>query len=428
MGTRHYNRREWLSVSLGGLGALSTAGILRLRAEASGPTPSTSVIFVMLGGGASHFETYDPKPDAPAEYRGMFNPIRTSVPGVQFCELLPRQAALMHDLAVVRSIHHHEASHIALHMVETGYFLRNSTNALRGEMPSVGAVVARARSTEGGLPASISMPRAQAYSGSHYLGGRYTFFPVDADPNAPDFRIGNLSLPLRLAPGAFADRRHLLRELGDSRRLLDLDDQAPAMDAFQRQALELITGDAARTAFDLSREPATLRDAYGRNPLGQRLVLARRLVEAGVPFVMVRTFDWDDHEDLEAGMRRRCPMYDQGLAALITDLRARGMNRDVLIVAMGEFGRTPRVNPQGGRDHWPGVMSVLLSGGSYQMGQAIGASDSRGSRVQSAPYAPQSVLAMMYRHLGIDPATTFLDFTGRPRHVLEEREPIRELL
>lgn len=428
MSTNRINRRELLSFGLGGAAALSLPGVLRLRAETPGATPNTAVIFVMLGGGASHFETYDPKPDAPEEYRGMFNPIRTSVPGVTFCELLPRQAALMRDLAVVRSVRHHEASHIALHMVETGYFLRNSTNALRGEMPSVGAVVSRVRGPAGGLPGFISLPRPQAYSGPHYLGGNYNFFPIDADPNAPDFRVGNLGLPARLSADAFADRQTLLRSLDNGRQLLDLEHQAPAMDAFQRQALELLTGEAARTAFDLSREPAALRDSYGRNPLGQRLVLARRLVEAGVPYVMVRTFDWDDHEDLETGMRQRCPAYDQGLAALITDLRLRGMNRDVLVVAMGEFGRTPRVNPRGGRDHWPGVMSVLFSGGSYTMGQAIGASDSRGAAVRSAPYPPQSVLAMAYRHLGIDPGMTFLDFTGRPRHVLEEREPIREML
>jgi len=242
-------RRDLLRTCLASAGALSLPNILRLRAEEPASTPDTAVIFVMLGGGASHIETYDPKPDAPAEYRGPCDTIRTSV-----------------------------------------------------------------------------------------------------------------------------------------------------------------------------------RDAYGRNALGQRLLLARRLVEAGVPFINVRTFDWDDHEQLEPRMRSRLPEYDQGLATLIRDLRDRGMNRDVLVVAMGEFGRTPRVNVNAGRDHWPAVMSVLFAGGAYRMGQVIGASDARGAAVLRAPFHPQQVLGMLYRHLGIDPAMAFPDFSGRPRHILEEREPIRELV
>ncbi|HEX5106569.1 MAG TPA: DUF1501 domain-containing protein, partial [Pirellulaceae bacterium] len=170
------------------------------------------------------------------------------------------------------------------------------------------------------------------------------------------------------------------------------------------------------------------RDRYGRNAFGQRLVMARRLVEAGVPYVAVRTADWDDHAQLVSRMKARCPEFDRGIAALITDLRERGMTQDVLVVAMGEFGRTPRVNQNGGRDHWPAVASVLISGGRYRMGQVIGATDSHGAYVAAAPYQPQSVLALVYRHLGIDPSLTFLDYTGRPRYVLEERQSITELI
>lgn len=421
-------RRGFLRFGLGAAGFLNLPGILRLRAAAAAPTPDTAVIFVMLGGGMSHLESYDPKPDAPVETRGPCRTLPTSVPGIRLSELLPRHAELMHRLAVVRSIHHAEASHIALHMVESGYFLRSIANARRGEMPSVGSVVARVRGAAEGLPAFVSLPRPQAYSGPAHLGGRYGFFAVDGDPSTADFRLANLDLPPRLALDTVAERRDLLRTLDEGRRLLDTTGQAESLDAFRRQALELVTGDRTRTAFNLGRESPRVRDAYGRNALGQRLLLARRLVEAGVPFVNVRTFDWDDHQDLETKMRARCPAYDRGLAGLVRDLHDRGLAEKVLVVAMGEFGRTPRINPMAGRDHWPAVMSVLLAGGRYRMGQAIGASDGRGAAVTRSPYRPQSVLGMLYRHLGIDPALTFPDFAGRPRHVLEERTPIRELL
>lgn len=426
------SRRDWLRFGTTTLGGLTLPHVLRLRAataaERAATPPETAVIFVMLGGGASHFETYDPKPAAPAAYRGSLQPVQTRVPGVQVCELLPQQAQLMHELAIIRSIHHHEASHIALHMVESGYFLRDSRNIRRGEMPSVGSIISRSLGNRHGMPAFISLPRAQAYSGPVYLGGACDAFNVDADPNQPAFQINNLSLTRDMTMVRLHDRCALLRSFDQAQRLLDLEGSSEALDVFQRQALQLLTGEQARIAFDLEREDGRVRDGYGRTAFGQRLLLARRLVEAGVPFVMVRTFDWDDHANLEQNMRQRMPSFDTGLAALIRDLRERGLQRQVLIVAMGEFGRTPRINPNAGRDHWPGVMSVLLSGGAYRMGQVIGASDSRGGTVAHTPYRPQSVLAMLYYHLGIDPAQTFPDFSGRPRHILEVRELIRELL
>jgi hypothetical protein len=424
-------RRAWLASGFA-IPALSLPGILQLRAasrDAGTPTRSTAVIFVTLGGGASQFETYDPKPDAPAEVRGEFQAIPTTVPGMRFCELMPRQAALAKRIAVVRSVTHHEASHIALHVVETGYFLRNPANSLAGEMPAVGSVAAKARGGgAGGLPGFVSLPRMNAYSGPHHLGKQFTAFDVAADPNDAAYRVANLDLARGITPQRMDDRRAILSWVDDGQRVLDLNDTSSAIDSFQRQALELLTGEAARTALDISREPDKLRDAYGRTPFGQRLLLARRLAEAGVPFIAVRTFDWDDHDKLPERMKKRSPEYDIGLAALITDLAARGMDRDVLVVSMGEFGRTPKVNVNAGRDHWPGVASVLLAGGGYRMGQAIGASDARGGTVARAPYAPQNVLGMVYRHLGIDPGLTFPDFTGRPRHILEEREPIVELV
>ena len=383
----------------------------------------------MLGGGASHFETYDPKPDAPAEVRGTFRAVPTSIPGIRFCELMPRQAALARHLAVIRSVTHREASHIALHVVETGYFLRNPGNSLAGEMPAVGSVAAKVRGGgTGGLPGFVSLPHMYAYTGPHHLGKQFTAYDVSADPNDAAYRVANLDLVKGITPDRMDDRCALLAQVEEGQRILDLHDTARTIDSYQRQALELITGEKARIALDIHREPAKLRDAYGRTPFGQRMLLARRLVEAGVPFVAVRTFDWDDHDKLPERMKKRSPEYDTGIAALVSDLVARGMDRDVLVVAMGEFGRTPKVNVNAGRDHWPGVASVLLAGGDYRMGQAIGASDAKGGAVARSPYAPQNVLGMVYRHLGIDPALTFPDFTGRPRHILEEREPIQELV
>ena len=412
-------------------GGLSLPNILRLRSASAATTPQsgeTSLIFIQLGGGASHFETYDPKPAAPAEYRGVMNAIATNVAGIQICGLLPRQAQLMDRLSIVRSVTHHEASHIALHAVETGYFLRSAGNALKGEMPSVGSVVSRVRGVlSAGLPSYVSLPQPFAYSGAHYLGARHNGFSVNEDPSAAEFQIRNLALLPNLPLARLEDRQALRRRLDRTRAAADLNGTADALDAFSRQALELMTGEKARAAFDIAREPAQMRDRYGRHAFGQRLMLARRLVEAGVPLVLVRTFDWDDHQKLAEQMIKRCGPFDAALATLIEDLQERGLSRNVLIIAMGEFGRTPRINANGGRDHWPAVSSVLIAGGRYKMGQAIGASDSKGAGVSEAPYRPQHVLGMAYRHLGIDPGLTFRDFTGRPRYVLEEREPIREL-
>lgn len=422
------NRRELLRTVCGSVGGLAVADVLRLRAHA-GESANTAAIFVTLGGGPSQFETYDPKPDAAAEYRGVFQSIGTNIPGVRFCELLPLQAQRADRLAIIRSIHHEQASHIAEHIVETGYDLRNSANSRVGEMPSQGAVVSRVRgSSRAGIPGYISLPRHHAYAGAHWLGGQHHHFAINEDPNSDEFRVGNLSPHTNLDATRLDARRSMLNRLDSVSRQRNTVADAAALDAFSQQAFDLVTGERARRAVDIAREDARLRDRYGRNTLGQRMLLARRLVEAGVPFVTVRMGDWDDHDQLEAKIRVRAPVYDTAISALIDDLHDRGLARQVLVVAMGEFGRTPRVNGMAGRDHWPAVNNILLAGGNYRMGQVIGATDSKGAAVVEAPYRPQHVLGMVYRHLGIDPALTFPDYNGRPRHILEQREVIRELL
>ena len=425
------HRRQFFASLTTLAGGLTLPQLLagRAAAAASGQSRDTAVIFIMLGGGPSQHETYDPKPDAPAEYRGPQHPIHSSVPGVWLCDLLPRQAAIMDKLCIVRSMHHGEASHIALHMVETGYFLRNATNALKGEMPSVGSIVSRCRAgSAADIPKYVSLPKAQAYSNAHFVGEQYDAFNVDDDPSLPDFTLSNLAPAKGLTTDRLAARHGLLSSLRGATSFPDPQHIAEPIDHFAQQAVDLLLGARAQAAFDLSRERAAVREAYGKYGVGQRLLLARRLVEADVPFVMVRTFDWDDHAKLSEGMRQRCPAFDQGVAALVTDLCDRGLSQRVLVVAMGEFGRTPRVNASGGRDHWPGAGSVLFAGGRFRMGQVIGATDSKGGVVTESPYGPQSILHMVYSHLGIDPSRTFPDFTGRPRYILEEREPIREML
>jgi hypothetical protein len=411
------------------IGGAQLANVLRLRAAEPQRRRRTSVIFVTLGGGASQFETFDPKPAAPAEYRGEFASIATRLPGFQFCELLPKLARISDRLAVVRSIHHEQASHIAEHIVETGYDLVNGSKTREGDMPSVGSAVSRLRGVgESGIPAYVSLPRHHAYSSPHWIGAQHHFFAVDGDPNELTFAVNNLALTDQLTANRLRDRRDLQAAFGKRQKLADLNGSTEVIDLFSQQAFDLITGSRAREAFLIQAEDPRLRDRYGHNAFGQRLLLARRLVEADVPFVTVRTFDWDDHADLPRLIKARVPMFDTGVSALIEDLQQRGLDHEVLVVAMGEFGRTPRINGNRGRDHYPAVNSVLLSGGNYQMGQVIGATDQNGIAVSHAPYRPQNVLAMVYHHLGIDPATTFKDYSGRPRSLLEERGLINELI
>jgi len=429
-------RRSLLKLGTLGLGGLSLNHLLALRAQAATrstsatSSPKTSVIFFEMAGGPTHFETYDPKPLAPVEYRGPLDAIDTVLPGVQFSELMVEQAKVADKVAIIRSIHHDSASHgTSSHLTQTGYYLRNNQNR-ENEMPAAGSIATRLRGPNTpGMPAYVSMPRAMRYGTATWLGKAHNPFVVDGDPGQPDFRVNNLSLEGDLNLGRLDTRRGLLNALDAQRRLLDNDGVSPALDEFTRQAFEMLTSDHARQAFDLSKESESTRDMYGRNTTGQSMLLARRLVEAGVTFVTVRMKDsWDDHTKIADRMKEKGPAFDRSMAALVRDLYERGLDRDVLLVATGEFGRTPRVNTGGGRDHWGSVMSVLLSGGGLKVGQVIGSSSSKGEVPADVPYRPENVLAMIYRHLGIDPALTFNDLTGRPRFILERRELIRELV
>jgi len=434
------SRRSLLKIGTLGLGGLTLADILALRAQAEtnaslGGTTivaprKTSIIYFEMAGGPTHFETYDPKPDAPEEYRGPMKAIATALPGVNFCETLPEQAKIADKLAVIRSIHHVSGSHgTSAHLTQTGYYLRDNQNR-NNEMPSAGSIASRMRGANvPGMPSFVSMPRPMRFGQSGWLGKAFNPFVVDSDPSQENFKVNNLFLEGDLTLARLDTRRDLLKSLDAGRRVIDNDGVSASLDQFTRQAFEMLTTEQARKAFDLRNESESVRERYGRNTTGQSLLLARRLVEAGVTFVTVRMNEsWDDHGGIEKAMRKKGPAFDRGLAALIGELYERGLDRDVMVVAMGEFGRTPRVNKSGGRDHWGSVMSVMMSGGGLRVGQVIGSSNAKGEVPQDNPYRPENVLATMYRHLGIDPAATHDDLTGRPRYILERREPISELI
>lgn len=432
------NRRSFLQAGALGLGGLSLADVLSLQSQAAtatstpgGAKPSGSrkaVIFVELAGGPSHHETYDPKPSAPIEFRGPLDAVATNVPGVHLSEFMRDQARLLNKLAIVRSVRHGSNSHDpSSHLTQTGYLKRGQKAGLN-EMPCFGAVAAKLHgANQPGLPAYVSMPRIMRNGGASYLGTAYNPFETITDPGKKNFSVRNLSIAKDLSVERLEDRRTLLTALDTQRRLNDLEGSSEAIDDFTRQALEMVTGPQAQAAFDITREDEKLREKYGMTEVGQSLLLARRLVESGVTCVTVRFAGWDNHQKIAKAMQDRGPMYDKAMAALVRDLFARKLDRDVLLVAMGEFGRTPRVNKNAGRDHWGSAMSVLMAGGGLKAG-IVGATNSKGEVPVASPYSPENVLAMIYRHLEIDPALTFTDLAGRPRHILEDRGLISELI
>jgi uncharacterized protein (DUF1501 family) len=436
------HRRDLLRLGLLAPAGLTLPQVLGLREAAAAPgRPSdTSVILVFCHGGPSHLDTYDLKPDAPSEYRGPFRPIRTAAPGVEICELFPQQARVADRLALIRSVGHAKFDH----QDGAQMFLTGRPPAAikpKPDYPDFVAVTARLREEQSRrLPASIGVPPVE-FSGPGFLGPSYAPFTVQGNPEAAQFVVPDLGRPDAAYQQRLARRARLRGTVDEMRRdLLD----APgvrATDRFYQRAVDMVTNREAAAAFDLSREPEPLREKYGRNRWGQSLLLARRLVEAGVSVVTVALYavgdavghNWDDHSvnwHIFDAMKQRAPAYDQALAALIGDVYDRGLDRKTLIIATGEFGRTPKIeytNGRPGRDHYAYAMSILVSGGGMRMGQVIGSTDSLGARPDDRPLTPGNFLETVYRHLGIDTAHEFTDHTGRPLRILDPAEPIREL-
>jgi hypothetical protein len=426
-------RRGFLQAGVLGLGGLTMGEVLRARAAkaaATGtPAKDTSVILIWKGGGPSHIDMWDPKPEAPAEFRGEFKTIPTALTGVQFTEHLPLSARIADKFALVRSLTHPDAGHeSASHWLLTGYKPTNDIPAQ--EAPSYGSITARVRGPRRpGLPAYIAVPEAPRSSHAGYLGVAYNPFSVGGDPNADRFSVRNLSLPNGIDMGRLEKRRSLLSALDTVRRESDKTGLMDGLDAFSRKAFEMITGPAARKAFDLASEDAKTRELYGRNRLGQSLLLARRLVEAGVTFVTVNAGGWDTHgNNFEALKKQKLPDFDRAWSALVQDMSARGLLADTLVLVWGEFGRTPRINSNAGRDHWPNAMSAVLAGGGLRMGQVIGSSDAKAEYAKDRPLTPDDVLSTMYHVLGIDQNEEFLNEARRPLKILNGGEPIRELV
>jgi hypothetical protein len=431
-----YQRRRVLELGAAALG-LGLSDVLQARsraAESSSPSSRRSrksLIVFWTHGGMSQQDTYDMKPDAPAEFRGPYAPIATSVPGLQITERFPRQAPLMDRLSIVRSVNHQNGIHApSAHWMQTGYFgptlARNAP-----QKPSFGSVIARCRGArESQMPPYVAIPKAEAfgYQGAVYLGAAYQPFELGADPNAKNFGVPNLALPKDLSLDIVQDRGRLLREFDTLRRDVDRSGTLEALNGFKAQALEMVTGDRVREAFDLNREDPKLRDRYGRHLYGQSALLARRLIEAGTTCVTINTGYWDHHNDIEKGLEEHLPPLDVAIAALVEDLEARGMLQDVVIYCAGEFGRTPLINGHAGRDHWANCFSVLLGGGGLQGGRIVGASEPRGGNVAERPVSPHDLLATLYHAVDVPVDTHFNDATGRPTSIVNTGRPIRELL
>jgi hypothetical protein len=423
------SRRSFLRVGALAVGGLTLPGLLRLRAEQPGARKK-SVILIWQAGGPSHIDMYDLKPNAPAEVRGEFKPISTNVPGVQISEHLPLQAKIFDKLSVVRSAYHTNAGHgMGSQWMQTGYQATIEVND--NIYPSTGSVVAKMRGpNDPGLPAYVNLPRQVSFGKAAYLGASYNPFSPDSNPNDASFQVRNLKLPGRVDAARLDRRKQLLHDLDTIRRDIDTKGDLEGLDTFYRDGLEMVTNAKAQNAFDVNKESAKLRDRYGRNDLGQCCLLARRLVEAGVTFVTVQAGGgWDTHGNNFNELKRRLlPQFDMGLAALVGDLHDRGLQDDVLVMALGEFGRTPKINSGAGRDHWPGAMSVVYAGGGLKMGQMIGTTNALAEYPTTKPYTPGCVLSTMYHVMGIDHKHAFYDQAQRPLPILGEGEPIKELV
>ena len=437
------SRRNCLKIGALGWGGLSLADLPNLHSHAAAATPGgrndRAVILFWMAGGPSHLDTFDPKPDAPAECRGPFSTIDTSVPGLRFTDQLPMLARRADRCSIVRSLHHTLSVHDdASHWVQTGMPLPLARQ--QGQKhPAQSSIVAYARGANvAGVPANVCIPEAYDSNKGFYqraaqLGAAYDPVAGGGDPTLGNYKLPEFSLPAELTFDRIDDRRSLRDLLDGLARRVDASPQVAALSESQRLAYDLVTGPRAREAFDLGQESATLRDRYGRHFWGQSALLARRLVEAGVTFVTINLYEanvdwWDDHDSIEKNLRKRLPKFDQSLATLIDDLHDRGLSDRVLVAAFGEFGRTPRIDAKAGRGHWPDAMSALLSGGGLHMGQVVGSTTADGGRPNDRPLAPNDLLATTYHALGIDPERTFVDAQNRPVRFLDSGAPIRELI
>ena len=431
-------RRWFLQAGLGGLAGVSTAGLLQMQAEA-GAAPARasshqkSVILFWLSGGPSHLDMWDPKPDAPAQIRGPFGSIPTRLPGVRLCEHLPRQAAILDKLTVIRSMDCSASDHTPITMQACNPLARRTNDGRDGGgYPSMGSIAAKFRGPiNPALPAFVGLAESWKSDvwGAGHMGGAYE--PVSGSELASQF-----ALPRGLTIDRLASRESLRRDFDSLRRSVATSRAMEDLDRYSQLAVDMVTSGEAVRAFDLEKEDPRLRDAYGRGSLGQKALLARRLVEAGVRFVLVSgAWGYFDHhgdnvvwKGIEKGLKPLLPQVDQALATLVIDLERRGQLDDTLIIMMGEFGRSPVINRDGGRDHWTNVMSLLLAGGGLRHGQVIGATDRKGHSILDREVTPQDLAATVFAHLGIPLDSQWIGTEGRPTPIVAAGgRPIAEL-
>lgn len=431
--SRGVDRRGFLSVgAIGGLG-LSLGDYFRMqsaRAEANPGQPprqatAQSVISIFLPGGFAHQETFDPKPLAPVEYRGPLGSIETALPGVRFGEVLPHTAKIADKLAICRSMTHGEAAHErGTHNMFTGY---KPSPAI--EYPSFGAVISHEFGPRENLPAYVCIPSVpNEFAGSGYLSSAYSGFSLGADPVDGKFKVRDLTLPEGIDPARFDKRRRMLDVVNGHFREREKSDSLDALDTFYQRAYGLISSQKAQEAFDLKKEPDPIKDEYGRNQAGMRMLLARRLVESGVRFVTLTYGGWDHHDKIEKGIKSQMPAFDQAFATLIRDLDRRGLLASTLVCVSTEFGRTPKINPTAGRDHWPKVFSIVMAGGGIKAGIVHGSSNATAAEPEDDPLTVEDWATTVYDRLGIDARKELMAPGSRPVEIVDGGTVVEQLI
>jgi hypothetical protein len=421
-----WGRREFLKIATVGPLGLALGDYLSLRAQ-SAAKPERSCIMLVLDGGMSHHDTFDMKPDAPSDIRGTFKSISTKVRGIQICEHLPKVAQQMDKFAILRSVWGRTAIHFnGVYFLMTGYLPIQSM-----EFPSLGSVVAKEMGTRKGMPPYVLNSMLDHAMGPGFLGSAYAPFWVRSDPNSPNFQVEDLELPIDVDWKTVSDRRWLVKQMDESFRERDTKGITESRNGFYVEAERIMRSPAVKKAFDIWAEPEPLRDRYGRTPIGQGCLLARRLVESGIRFVTVNASRaiWDTHGDNFNRLQKvLLPEFDMAYSTLLQDLADRGLLSSTLVVVSGEFGRTPKINATAGRDHWPRVFSALLAGAGVQGGQVYGSSDATGAEPADNPTSIEDLAATIYDRLGVDPKKEYMAPSGRPIRLSNNGTPIRSPL
>jgi hypothetical protein len=428
------NRRQFLYVGVVGAMGLTLGNLLKLEALAgtgkaaatgAGAAKAKSIINIYLPGGMAAQETFDPKMVAPIEYRGPMTSVKTKIPGVHFSETLPQTAAIADKITVVRSMTHGEADHDrGTHNMFTGY---RPSPAIH--FPSFGSVISHELGPRNDLPPYVCIPNMPtSFAGTGYLGSAYGPFSLGSDPATAGFNVRDLSLPTGVDEKRFAERKDIRAAVDEHFSTLEKSDALDGMDSFYQRAYSLLSSDKARAAFSINDEKDALRDEYGRNTAGQRMILARRLVEAGVRFVSLTYGGWDHHDNIKTAMTNQMPSFDQAFSALIRDLDRRGMLDSTLVMVTTEFGRTPKINGTAGRDHYPKVFSIVMAGGGVKRGHIHGSSDATGGEPESNPLSVPDLAATVYHQLGIDPDKVLYAPGPRPIAIVKDGTVVKELL